>query len=388
MTARFDDLTTGRALAFPAPDRVLAAGSLADVIGVLDEVDLETAKGAWAHGFVSYDAAPAFDPSLTVHPPAADGPPLVWFGLSDRHPFQPQDLSFRTPPSAPWELEWSEGEHAGAVARIREHIAAGDVYQCNLTTRLRTPYASDPLLLYGVLAQAQRAAHNAYLDTGRFAVASASPELFLEWSGDRLRTKPMKGTARRSADPVTDARNARTLRASPKERAENLMIVDLIRNDLARVAAVGSVDVPRLLTLERYPTVWTMTSEVTARLRAGVGLAGVFGAMFPCGSITGAPKARSMQIIRDVEDGPRGVYCGAIGWVAPPSAPIRARFNVAIRTAVVDRATDTATYGAGGGITWDSSPAAEWAEVLAKSAILGTVSPRTLSARTLSENLT
>ncbi|MFI5891086.1 aminodeoxychorismate synthase component I [Actinoplanes sp. NPDC051513] len=379
MTARFDDLTTGRALAFPAPGRVLATDDLADVAAVLDEVDRATAQGAWAYGFVSYESAPAFDPALAVQPPAGGGPPLIWFGLCDEGPFTPQTLPSRTGPAAHWELDWTAEAHAHAVSRIHEHIAAGDTYQCNLTTRLRTPYPYDPLLLYGALARAQRAAHNAYLDTGRFAVASASPELFLEWSGDRLRTRPMKGTARRSADPVADALNARALRTSPKERAENLMIVDLIRNDIARVAAMGTVDVPRLLTLERYPTVWTMTSEVTARLRPGVGLADIFRAMFPCGSVTGAPKARSMQIIRDVEDGPRDVYCGAIGWVAPPSSPIRARFSVAIRTAVVCRASATATYGAGGGITWDSSPAGEWAEVLAKSAILGRVSQPTLS---------
>jgi para-aminobenzoate synthetase/4-amino-4-deoxychorismate lyase len=202
-------------------------------------------------------------------------------------------------------------------------------------------------------------------------IASASPELFFEWSGDLLRTRPMKGTAARGRTPAEDRALAQGLRSSPKELAENLMIVDLLRNDLSRVARTGGLDVPALFTVERYPTVWQLTSEVTARVRDDVGLLDVFRALFPCGSVTGAPKARTMRLIRDLETGPRGVYCGAIGLVAPPGAAFRARFAVAIRTAVVDRGTGAAVFGAGGGITWDSDPAAERAELLAKAAILG-----------------
>jgi para-aminobenzoate synthetase/4-amino-4-deoxychorismate lyase len=256
------------------------------------------------------------------------------------------------------------------VARVRAHIAAGETYQVNLTDRLRAHVDGDPYALYAGLALAQRAAYSAHLDLGRYVIASASPELFFEWTGDRLRTRPMKGTAVRGRDSAEDDEQARRLRASPKERAENLMIVDLLRNDLSQVAVVGSVAVPELFALERYPTVWQLTSEVTARIRPGTGLVDVFRALFPCGSVTGAPKRRTMQVIRDLETGPRGVYCGAIGFVAPPGVPVRARFSVAIRTAVVDRATGAAVYGAGGGITWDSDPAAERAELLTKTAVL------------------
>jgi para-aminobenzoate synthetase/4-amino-4-deoxychorismate lyase len=369
LTARFDDLTTGDALAFSTPDRVLTTRQASQAPAILEEVDRATEEGGWAYGFVAYEAAQGFDPKLAVARPAATGPPLVWFGISERRPYRARPLPCERA-DASWKPDWSAAEHALAVARIREYIAAGESYQCNLTTRLRAAFTGEPLALYANLALAQRAAYNAYLSTDRFAIASASPELFIEWSGDRLRSRPMKGTAPRGDDPAEDERNAHGLRNSPKERAENVMIVDLIRNDMARVAATGSVEVPRLLTVEQYPTLWTMTSEVTARLRAGTGLADIFKAMFPCGSITGAPKARSMEIIREVEAGPRGVYCGAIGWVAPPSEPVRARFSVAIRTAVIDRVLSTATYGAGGGITWGSKPDDEWAEVLTKTAIL------------------
>ncbi|MCU1606397.1 MAG: pab, partial [Modestobacter sp.] len=224
--------------------------------------------------------------------------------------------------------------------------------------------------LYGELVAAQRGAYNAYLDLGRHVVASASPELFFEWCGDHIRTRPMKGTAARGRGAEDDLEQARRLRTSPKEQAENLMIVDLLRNDLSKIARLGSVEVPSLFVLERYPTLWQMTSEVTARTAPEVGLVDVFRALFPCGSVTGAPKRSTMQLIRDLEPGPRGVYCGAIGLLAPPGAPFRARFSVAIRTVVVDRRSGSALYGAGGGITWDSDPTAERAELLTKAAVL------------------
>ena len=353
--ARFDDLVAGRALVCPPPRRVLTTSDSAEVAAILREVELATAAGAWAYGYVAYDAAST---------------PLVWFGLCDSVSWE----SPIEPPPAPrrpirWTPEWTEGEHARAVAAVRRHIADGETYQCNLTDRLRA-IVDDPLELYAGMVTAQRAAYNAYLDTGRFVIASASPELFFDWVGDRLRTRPMKGTARRGDDPAADALAARRLRASAKEQAENLMIVDLLRNDLSRVAVLGTVEVTELFTVEAYPTVWQLVSEVTARRRPSDGLAEIFGALFPCGSVTGAPKHRSMEIIRSLEAGPRGVYCGAVGVVAPPGAPFRARFNVAIRTAVLDRCTGIAVYGAGGGITWGSDAASEYAELLAKTAVL------------------
>jgi para-aminobenzoate synthetase/4-amino-4-deoxychorismate lyase len=368
MDARFDDLTTGTALRCPPPRRVLAAYRVADVVPVLAEVERATAAGEWAFGFLAYEAAAGLDPTLVTAEP--DGSPLVWFGVGGPPvPAPPLTPSGRAPGPA-WTPDWSDAEHAAAVDAVRAHIAAGETYQCNLTDRLRTTGVSDPAALYADLALAQRGAHNACLDTGETVVASASPELFFEWSGDLVRTRPMKGTAPRAATTATDAAAAAALRASPKEQAENLMIVDLLRNDLGRIARPGTVQVTELFGLERYPTVWQLTSEVTARLRDDVGLVDVLRALFPCGSVTGAPKARTMQLIRDLEPTPRGVYCGAIGLVAPPGAEFRARFGVAIRTAVVDRASGRAVYGAGGGITWDSRAAAERAELLTKAAVL------------------
>ncbi|WP_324277030.1 aminodeoxychorismate synthase component I [Blastococcus brunescens] len=269
----------------------------------------------------------------------------------------------------PWRPDRTDAEHARAVATVREHIAAGETYQCNLTDRLRSS-VDDPLELYTRLTLAQRGSYNAYLDLGGSVIASASPELFFEWVGSEVRTRPMKGTAARGRTTAEDERQSGLLRASTKEQAENLMIVDLLRNDLGRIAEVGSVRVDELFTLERYPTVWQMTSQVSARLRPDVDLLAIFRALFPCGSVTGAPKQRTMELIGELEPMPRGVYCGAIGLVGPPTAPVRARFSVAIRTAVVDRRTEEAVYGAGGGITWGSDATRERAELHAKAAVL------------------
>jgi len=366
--ARFDDLTRGTALRCPPPRRVVVASSPAEVVPVLAEVERATAAGEWAFGFLAYEAAGGLDPGLVTAEP--DGSPLAWFGIGGPpEPTAPLTPSGRAPGPG-WTPDWTAAEHAAAVDVVRAHIAAGETYQCNLTDRLRTTGVGDPEALYADLALAQRGAYNAYLDLGATVVASASPELFLEWTGDVVRTRPMKGTAPRGATTAEDGVRAAALRASAKERAENLMIVDLLRNDLGRIARPGSVEVPELFSLERYPTVWQLTSEVTARLREDVGLVDVLRALFPCGSITGAPKARTMRLIRDLEPTPRGVYCGAIGLVAPPGSAFRARFSVAIRTAVVDRATGAAVYGAGGGITWDSRPDAERAELLTKAAVL------------------
>jgi para-aminobenzoate synthetase/4-amino-4-deoxychorismate lyase len=367
--ARFDDLRAGTALRCPPPFRVLTARTPADVVPVLAEVERATAAGHWAFGHLGYEAAAGLDPALPVHPPDPDAPPLAWFGLCAA-PTAVPPVGPVARPRVDWQPDWSDADHRRAVGRVREHIAAGDTYQVNLTDRLRARVPGDPAELYAGLAVAQGGVYNAYLDLGRHVIASASPELFFEWDGDRLRTRPMKGTAARGRTADEDRRQAERLRSSPKERAENLMIVDLLRNDVSRVARVGTVDVPGLFVLERYPTVWQLTSEITARTRPDVGLVDVFRALFPCGSVTGAPKRASMQLIRDLEAGPRGVYCGAIGLVAPPGAPFRARFSVAIRTAVLDRETGAAVYGAGGAITWSSDPDAERAELLAKTAIL------------------
>ncbi|MEU6644095.1 aminodeoxychorismate synthase component I [Saccharomonospora sp. NPDC046836] len=369
--ARFDDLRAGVACRFPEVAYDLVATRPEHVPAVLAEVEHATRNGWWAFGFVSYEAAAGLDPALAVHEPA-DGLPLAWFGISaapERAPLiQPTD--HRTYRVGEWHYEWGPDEHRRAVEAVRREIAAGETYQCNLTTRMTAEIDGDLPQLYADLAHAQGGAHNAYLDTGQFVIASASPELFFETRGDRLLMRPMKGTAGRGSTEDEDQEIVARLRASEKERAENIMIVDLVRNDLARLAVAGGVSVTALCRAEQYETVHQLTSDVTARLRPDVDLVEMFRALFPCGSVTGAPKPRTMEIIRALEPTPRGVYCGVIGVVAPLGARVRTRFNVAIRTLVADRDRGRAGYGTGGGITWDSTADAEYAELRAKAAVL------------------
>lgn len=367
--ARFDDLHAGAAIAFPEFTHTLVARRPSDVEPVLAELDRAVAGGRWAFGFVSYEAAAGF--GLSVADPVA-GLPLAWFGVATA-PLRVPVISAgsaarRESYRATWRPEWTAEVHRERVEAVRARIAAGETYQTNLTTRLRTDFAGDPAGLYADLALAQRGAYNAYLDLGRFSIASASPELFFELRDRELLMRPMKGTAPRGTTPTGDAENLRRLRTSEKERAENIMIVDLVRNDVSRIAETGTVRITSLCASEQYATLHTLTSDVRARLRPGCTMPEVFRALFPCGSVTGAPKERTMELITEVEEGPRGVYCGAIGLVAPGG---RARFSVAIRTAVTDRDTGTAVYGSGGGITWGSRPAAEYAELLVKAAVLG-----------------
>jgi para-aminobenzoate synthetase/4-amino-4-deoxychorismate lyase len=357
----------------PSPHRVLTAVTPAEVVPVLSEVDRATRLGWWAYGYLAYEAAPGLDASLATHP-AADGPPLAWFGLCGAPVRVPSVAASAgtggTFHADRWCPVWERATYLRNVDRIRERIAAGETYQCNYTVRLHSRVTGELSRCYAELALAQRGSYAAYLDLGRFVVASASPELFFEWAGERLTMRPMKGTAARGRNLAEDRLAGDRLRNSDKERAENIMIVDLMRNDVSRIARVGSVSVPTLCAVERYESVLQLTSEVTATLQPGVSLLDVFRALFPCGSVTGAPKARTMELIRELEDTPRGVYCGAVGLVGPPDTRVRARFNVAIRTVVADRATGRAVYGTGGGITWGSKPGAEHEELLVKSAIL------------------
>lgn len=380
--ARFDDLRAGRAWIFGAPDRVLAAHSPGEVREVLRAVDAAAAAGAWAWGYVGYEAAPAFDPAMRVRPAAVGDPPLAWFAVGGPPAHGPaidRSAAGGHVPMAPWRWDVDAPTFGDRVERIRRAIAAGCAYQVNLTARLACPGVGDPLALYAHLAHAQRGSYNAYLDLGDRAVVSASPELFFRWDASGITTRPMKGTAPRGRDAAADDVIRAELLGSAKQRAENVMIVDVLRNDLSRVARAGSVRVRSLLDAERYVTVWQLTSTVTAEPRPETGLPEVFEALFPCGSVTGAPKGSAMELIADLETSTRGVYCGAVGMVAPPGAEFRARFSVPIRTATIDRAAGTAsgtrtagtaTYGVGGGITWGSDPADEYREMVHKAAIL------------------
>ncbi len=347
-----------------------------DVLPTLAAAEGAAARGLWVAGFVTYEAAPGLDPSLVVRPRPPDDPfsrlPLAWFAMFQQRQEtvlpSPRD---EAPPSDAWVPTVDRARYDLAIATIREHIAAGDTYQVNHTLRLRSTVEGDERGLYRDLCYAQRGAHAAYLNAGRYRILSASPELFFRLDGDRLTTRPMKGTAPRGRWLAEDDATRERLTASVKDRAENAMIVDLLRNDLGRIARPGTVRWAKVFEPERFETVWQLTSTVTADLEPGTGVPDVFRALFPSGSITGAPKVRTMGIIADLEDSPRGVYCGAVGFLAPASAgPPSASFNVAIRTVVVDAESGTAEYGVGGGITWDSSPAGEYDETVAKARVL------------------
>ncbi len=377
MEARFDDLTPGgRCFQLQAPVGVVEARRPAEVVGCLRAAWGATRRGLWVAGFLAYEAAPGLDRHLAVRAREPADPfadlPLAWFAMFGEARAAPLPEPARPPLGGgpTWRPSVPRERHADDVRRIRAHIAAGDVYQVNHTLRLRARLQGDPRALYRDLCLAQRGAYNAYLDLGRYVVLSASPELFFLLEGDHVATRPMKGTRARGRWAEEDRARAGELAASVKDRAENAMIVDLLRNDLGRICRPGTVEVPSLFDVERYETVWQMTSTVTGRLRPGVGLIELLRALFPSGSVTGAPKVRAMQLIAALETTPRGVYTGAVGYLAPAGARPTARFNVAIRTVVVDRASGTAEYGTGGGITYGSSPEAEHREALDKAAVL------------------
>jgi para-aminobenzoate synthetase/4-amino-4-deoxychorismate lyase len=357
-----------RSFRFRGLRTILRAERLDEVVGVLDAVERAVADGLHAAGYVAYEAAPAFDPALVTCPPDPRLP-LAWFAI-----YEARDDVHPTYASADGDAElgaWStdvpQSAYLDRVERIRALIAAGDTYQTNFTARLRAPFRGDPVALYERLCLGQRSAFCACLDLGEGkTIVSASPELFFRAEGRDLELKPMKGTRPRGRWPAEDQALAAELADSPKDRAENLMIVDLLRNDAGRVAEFGSVRVERLYEVERYETVHQMTSTIRARLRPDAALVDVFRALFPCGSVTGAPKVRTMEIIRDLEPSPRGVYCGAIGFVSPGEAV----FSVGIRTLLLDAAAGTAELGVGSGITWDSDAAAEYRESWSKAAFV------------------
>jgi para-aminobenzoate synthetase/4-amino-4-deoxychorismate lyase len=368
--ARFDDFVSHRAFELEGLVEELSTRVAADVPSLVTRAERAASEGLFVAGFVSYDAAPGFDAKLVVRHGEKSAVPLAWFGIFARS----RDVELVMAPShhlvGAWTPLGGANAHRRAVETIKNQIRAGWTYQVNLTERFARTMDRDPFELYRQLAASQRGAYNAFLATSKWAVASASPECFFEMAAGVVATVPMKGTARRGRFPAEDKVAADALTRSPKERAENLMIVDLVRNDLGRVASYGTVAVADLFKLERYPTVWQLTSRVSARLSASSGLTDVFRALFPCGSVTGAPKASTMRIISQLERSPRGLYCGAIGTVLPSEHGPVARFSVAIRTATIDKVSGVAIYGAGGGITFDSDADAEWAEIAAKTAVL------------------
>lgn len=381
--ARFDDLTTrGASFRLVGPVGVVEARRTDEVAEVLAAAESSAQRGLWAGGFLSYEAAHGLDPALAVRAREPDDPfaelPLAWFALFEgREPTTlPEPRDDGAAAADTWHPSVDRARYDAAIARIRERIEAGDTYQVNHTFRLRSTVRGDERGLYRDMCFSQRGAYGAYLNAGRYRICSASPELFFEWNEGRLTTRPMKGTAPRGRWPAEDRQMARHLETSAKDRAENAMIVDLLRNDLGRVSRAGSVACSEMFAAERYETVWQLTSTVTSQVEPGIGLGGVMAALFPSGSVTGAPKVRSMEIIAGLEESPRGVYCGAVGVLAPPGHGPTARFNVAIRTVTVDSMSGAAEYGVGGGITWDSRAGDEYEETVAKARILTSRRPR------------
>jgi para-aminobenzoate synthetase / 4-amino-4-deoxychorismate lyase len=368
-------------LVFGEAERVITAHHVDEIQPALAEIAAANRAGKYAAGFLSYEAAAAFDPALKTRAPQADDDfPLLWFGI-----FDPASVS-NTPPVAglelynvvDWQPDTTPEQYAESIRKIRAGIREGDIYQANYTLRLLSQFSGCAHAWYEDLRRDSHGRFNAFVDIGSHRILSMSPELFFSWDGHTLRTRPMKGTAKRNQPPATesadwqrwhdaDERLAASLLESTKNRAENLMIVDLLRNDVSRVAKSSTVTVPHLFTLETYPTLYQMTSTITAETREGVAIADIFSALFPCGSITGAPKIKSSEVIAELETTPRGVYCGAMGYISPDGTSV---FNVAIRTIVINATTGAAECGVGGGIVWDSEARDEYAEALAKAAFM------------------
>jgi para-aminobenzoate synthetase/4-amino-4-deoxychorismate lyase len=350
-------------LYFSNPHRIITTEKLEDVLPALREIERLIAVNDWhAAGFLSYEAASAFDSALQTKPGTEF--PYLWFGL---YP-EPRIVTLPGPAGSKPSLDWhpitDRESYNAAIAKIKDCIAEGKTYQVNYTMRMQTGFTGNAWDFFLHLAQNQ-SNHAAYIDIGQYVICSASPELFFQLNRDTITSRPMKGTAKRGRTTVEDNEQSEWLINSKKNRAENVMIVDMIRNDLGKIAEVGSVQVPHLFEMERYPTLWQMTSTVTAKTHAS--LTEIFTALFPCGSITGTPKISTMKIIAKLENTPRKIYTGTIGYISPQR---KASFNVAIRTLLIDQDSQRSEYGIGGGIVWDSSSIDEYAEALLKAQVL------------------
>ena len=350
-------------LHFSKPIKIVTTTNIDELQADLQEVEQSVfGENLYAAGFLSYEAAPAFDKAFQVLP--TKDFPLLWFGLYAK----PNVVTMPEPidefPALNWKPTIEQEKYNAAIETIQERIAQGRTYQVNYTMRLRADFKGDAWNFFLHFVQNQNK-YAAYVDTGRYIICSASPELFFELDGENICGRPMKGTAKRGRTTSEDKEQATWLRNSIKNRAENVMIVDMIRNDFGRVAEIGSVKVLELFTIERYPTLFQMTSSVTAKTRAS--LSEILSALFPCASITGAPKVSTMKIIAKLETTPRRIYTGSIGYISPER---KAQFNVAIRTAVIDKQEGQIEYGIGGGIVWDSTSADEYSEALLKARVL------------------
>ena len=350
----------------------LKTKNIKEVKHLLAEVEAYQNEGYYAVGYVSYEAAPAFETKFQVIAGPLMSEYLLYFTIHETVQIEPIPLAYE-PIALPksWQELTSAEEYKAAIEQIHHHIRQGDTYQVNYTVQLQQNLTADPFAIYNRLVVEQNAHYNAFIQHDDVTIISISPELFFKKDGDRLTTRPMKGTTNRGLTTETDLKQAQWLAQDQKNRSENMMIVDLLRNDMNRISKIGSEDVKSLCQVEQYSTVWQMTSTIETQLLPNSSLSDVFQALFPCGSITGAPKIATMEIIKKVEKQPRGVYCGAIGILMPQGPSI---FNVAIRTLQMEGTK--AIYGVGGGITWDSNWEAEYEETKQKAAVLYRQNPK------------
>ncbi len=353
-------------ITFTDPIEVYQTMDVQQVLPVLEKVQQAINNGYYAAGFLSYEAAPAFDANYKVVQDKTNFP-LIYFAIFEEPTSVISYSTSGTYEISDWSFIANYKKYADGLQAIKQAIEKGDTYQVNYTTQLCSNFFGDGYAFYHQLRQNQQSSYNAYIAFEDYQLLSASPELFFQVNDGKITTKPMKGTAARGRTYQEDRQSKRELYYSEKERAENLMIVDLLRNDLGKVAELGTVHVSKQLEIETYPTVHQMTSTVTANLKEDTSIVEWFQALFPCGSITGAPKIKTMEYIASLEQTTRGVYCGAIGYITPKQEAI---FNVPIRTVVVNESEQRATYGVGSGITWDSKVNAEFDELKVKAKLL------------------
>ncbi|TRD21861.1 aminodeoxychorismate synthase component I [Palleronia caenipelagi] len=360
-TVLFDEGPGGAPAEFTSPVALIRADTPEEVPGALAAMEAAQARGQWLAGYGSYELGYALSRKLAPLMPEGRDVPLLLFGVFDG----PQTPAPQTSgPATLFDLVpvWDAATYRAAYDTVQDYISAGDIYQANLTFPINARATGAPRDLYNALVARQSVRLGAFVDLDGPSILSRSPELFFAIEGGRIRTRPMKGTAPRGATPDEDARLVRDLAGSEKNQAENLMIVDLLRNDISRISRIGSVKVPRLFHVETYATVHQMVSDVEGILLPGIGLTDIMRALFPCGSVTGAPKIRAMEILRELEQGPRGVYCGGIGWIAPYGDM---RFNVAIRT-LTCWPDGRVRLDVGGGVVHDSTGDGEYEEALWK----------------------
>ena len=361
------------------PVDVIRADKMEELEACFTALSRARAEGKHVAGYISYEAGLALEQRLHARIPADLPAPLAWFGIFKDYKELADDNIVQHLPDrngawlGPLRPSLCREAYDAAFEKVQNYIKSGDIYQANLTFRAEMDFSGHPLALYAAIRARALAGYGGVVFDGQNWMLSFSPELFFALKDGRITAKPMKGTAARVADPQADAKVQAQLRADPKQRAENLMIVDLLRNDLSRVAQQGSVKVPQLFQVETYPTIHTMTSTITAILQDGLDAVDVIRQIFPCGSITGAPKIRAMEIIDELElatggSGPRGIYCGSIGRIDAPDEQGRsdAAFNVAIRTLFLEEGKETLSIGLGSGIVADSNGDDEWRECLAK----------------------